>query len=56
MVVSVCTVSFDCGLPGATQLCSSSMAQLEEVAAGKGFNECLQALERVVRACFGLGC
>jgi hypothetical protein len=42
-------VTFVCGLPGAKQLCSSSMAQLEELAAEKGHDECLLALRRVSR-------
>jgi hypothetical protein len=37
------------GLPSAKQLCSSSMAQLEEMAAEKGFDMSLWAPGRVVR-------
>jgi hypothetical protein len=42
-------VTFVCELPGAEQLCSSSMAQLEEMAAEKGHDGCWQALGRVAR-------
>jgi hypothetical protein len=46
---NACAVTRICELPGAKQLCSSSMAQLEEMAAGKGHQDCLQALRSVAR-------